>query len=91
MDKKIGLVLGSFCPLHNGHLSLIDFGLSNCDFLYVLLCSHDKEDFPGDIRYEWLREEYEYTSNIKIIHKDTSHLENTSVSNVDISRTWSVI
>lgn len=90
MEKKIGLVLGSFCPLHNGHISLIDFGLHNCDFLYVLLCSHDKEDIPGELRLSWLEREYKGEPNIKIIHKDTSHMENTSVSNVDISRNWSV-
>jgi HTH-type transcriptional repressor of NAD biosynthesis genes len=90
MEKRIGLVLGSFAPPHNGHLSLINFGLSNCDFLYVLLCSHDKEDIPGELRLSWLQEEFKNVNNIKIIHKDTSHMENTSVSNVDISRVWSV-
>lgn len=90
MKNKIGLVLGSFAPLHNGHLSLINFGLSNCDTLYVLLCSHDKEDIPGEVRYNWLKEEFKGIDKIKIIHKDTSHMENTSVSNVDISRVWSV-
>jgi len=92
MEKefKTGLVLGSFCPLHNGHLSLINFGLHNCDFLYIFLCSHDKEDIPGEVRYNWLLEEFKGVDKIKIIHKDTSHLENTSVSSVDVSKVWSV-
>ena len=90
MEKRIGLVLGSFAPPHNGHIGLINFGLSNCDFLYLLLCSHDKEDIPGELRLGWLQEEFKNVNNIKIIHKDTSHMENTSVSNVDISRVWSV-
>ena len=92
MEKefKTGLVLGSFAPLHNGHISLINYGLSNCDLLYVLLCSHDKEYIPGEIRYKWLQEEFKGIDKIKIIHKDTSHMENTSVSDVNISRVWSV-
>lgn len=90
MKNKIGLVLGSFAPLHNGHLSLINYGLLNCDLLYIFLCSHDKEDIPGDIRYKWLQEEFKGIDNIKIIHKDTSHMENTSVSDVNISKVWSV-
>lgn len=89
MEKRIGLVLGSFCPLHNGHLGLINFGLSNSDFLYVFLCSHDKEDIPGEVRYNWLKEEFKDVPNIKIVHKDTSHMENTSVSDVNISQRWS--
>ena len=87
---KTGLVLGSFAPLHNGHIALINYGLSNCDLLYVFLCSHDKEDIPGEVRYNWILEEFKGVNKIKIIHKDTSHMENTSVSNVDISRVWSV-
>lgn len=89
MEKRIGLVIGSFAPLHLGHISLINFGLSNSDFLYVFLCSHDKEDIPGDLRFKWLESEYKGVDNIKIIHKDTSHMENTSVSDVNISKAWS--
>lgn len=89
MEKRIGLILGSFAPLHNGHLGLINFGLLNSDFLYVFLCSHDKEDIPGEVRYNWLKEEFKDVPNIKIVHKDTSHMENTSVSDVNISQRWS--
>ena len=89
MEKRIGLVIGSFAPLHNGHCSLINFGLKNCDFLYVFLCSHNKEDIPGEVRLKWLEREYKGEPNIKIIHKDTSHMENTSVSDVNISKAWS--
>lgn len=89
MEKRIGLVIGSFAPLHLGHISLINFGLSNSDFLYVFLCSHDKEDIPGDLRFKWLESEYKGVDNIKIVHKDTSHMENTSVSDVNISKAWS--
>lgn len=89
MEKRVGLVIGSFAPLHNGHCSLIDFGLKNCDFLYVFLCSHNKETIPGEVRLGWLEREYKGIPNIKIIHKDTSHMENTSVSDVNISKAWS--
>ena len=90
MEKRIGLILGSFAPLHNGHVSLINFGVNNCDLLYVLLCSHDKEEISGEVRYKWLTEEFKSIDKIKIIHKDTSHMINTSVSNIDVSRDWSV-
>jgi len=39
-----GLVVGKFCPLHRGHMYLVDTALSACDELLVI--SYTKPDFP---------------------------------------------
>jgi HTH-type transcriptional repressor of NAD biosynthesis genes len=36
-------VFGKFYPFHKGHEAMINFALSKCDFLSVLVCSSDKE------------------------------------------------
>jgi HTH-type transcriptional repressor of NAD biosynthesis genes len=40
-----GLVVGKFCPLHRGHMALIDAALAACDA--VLVMSYTKPGFPG--------------------------------------------
>lgn len=49
-----GLILGKFMPLHKGHEYLIDYGLTNCDTLHVVICSLSNEPIDGDLRYEWI-------------------------------------
>ena len=57
MVKKYvtGLVVGKFCPLHNGHLSVIKRAFELCD--RVIILSYTSERFPvcgGFRRKEWL-------------------------------------
>jgi HTH-type transcriptional repressor of NAD biosynthesis genes len=70
MEKrfKTGLVLGKFCPTTEGHRYLIDTAASQCDTLYVMMCSLVSEPIPGYLRFEWLRKIYLNVPNIKIIH-----------------------
>lgn len=49
-----GLVIGKFMPLHMGHLALINFALTHCDTLTVLLCHHLSEPIPAAVRESWL-------------------------------------
>lgn len=71
----VGLTLGKFMPLHNGHLALIDFALRQVDMLYVLVVSKVGDDIAGDVRVDWLRTVY--TSQPKIVvqlfHHDLPH------------------
>jgi len=50
-----GLVVGKFCPLHRGHMLVIDTALAACDEVFVI--SYTKPEFPGcgpDKRADWL-------------------------------------
>lgn len=66
MVKKFvtGLVIGKFCPLHNGHLKVIRTAMEQCENLVIL--SYTSGNFPGcsaEKREEWLQhtvEEYKY-------------------------------
>lgn len=50
-----GLVVGKFCPLHRGHMRLIDSALDACDEVVVI--SYTKPEFDGcgsDARRAWI-------------------------------------
>ena len=54
-----GLVVGKFCPLHRGHMLLIEAALDACD--EVLIVSYTKpefEDCAPPLRERWLAELY---------------------------------
>lgn len=42
MDRKIGLILGRFAPLHIGHEYLINYALNRCDLLLIFVGSANK-------------------------------------------------
>lgn len=70
MEKKyeVGLVLGKFYPTHLGHLHLIDTAAEQCNIVYVMMCSLEREIIPGSIRFAWLWHHYKTNTNIHIIH-----------------------
>jgi len=54
-----GLVVGKFCPLHRGHMALIDAALAACDTVLVL--AYAKPGFPGygpALRDAWIAQLY---------------------------------
>lgn len=55
---KVGMVLGKFYPFHNGHAYLIDSALSQCDFVYVYMCSLPTDYYHGMDRCAWIFEHY---------------------------------
>ena len=42
------LIFGKFLPFHKGHQAMIEFALTQCDVLYVLVCKSDKEQISGE-------------------------------------------
>jgi len=83
----LGLVIGKFMPLTKGHISLINFALKNCDELIVAVCTQTGEVIDGDIRYQWVKKEFENNKKIRIEWLVTD-LPNSSVSNRGISKVW---
>jgi HTH-type transcriptional repressor of NAD biosynthesis genes len=45
---------GKFLPFHKGHEAMINFALTECDFLSVLVCCSDKENINGEVRKKWI-------------------------------------
>jgi NadR type nicotinamide-nucleotide adenylyltransferase len=50
-----GLVLGKFLPPHRGHHELVDFALSRCARVTVLVLGAAAEPIPLPLRRDWMR------------------------------------
>jgi len=88
-----GFVFGKFSPFHKGHESLINFAITQCDYLSIIICVSNKETLPGDIRKRWIQESFKNFNNIDIIvfNYDEDILTNTSVSSKKVSEKWSIV
>lgn len=85
-------VFGKFLPFHKGHEAMINFALTKCDFLTILICCSDKETIPATIRQKWIEKTFETERkiDIKIFNYLESALPNTSESSQEVSKIWSV-
>jgi HTH-type transcriptional repressor of NAD biosynthesis genes len=83
MEKefKRGLVLGKFFIPHKGHLYLIDTAISQCEKVYVMVCSLQREHVPGHLRYKWLKKIYKNNKNVKIIHCEDEYPQTPEEAN----------
>ena len=90
---ETGFAFGKYCPLHNGHVNLINFGRSLCDSFYVLVCGSNQEAIATRTRADWVREELGSNSGVIVVEYsyDESLLPNTSESDRDVSQIWSDI
>ncbi len=72
---------------------MIEFALSKCDILTVLVCSSDEEHISGDTRKRWIDDCFSMQNNIevKVFEYKESELPNTSESSREVSKTWSDI
>jgi HTH-type transcriptional repressor of NAD biosynthesis genes len=88
-----GLVLGKFMPVHTGHMALIEFALTHCDELFILLCHHQNEPIAGNLRYDWLKEIYSQNPKVHIKQFEYSpfELSDSSMSSISHSRQWSEV
>jgi HTH-type transcriptional repressor of NAD biosynthesis genes len=86
-------VFGKFLPFHKGHEAMINFALSKCDFLSVLVCCSDKESIPDTYRKAWIENAFEKRKNIeiRIFNYLESELPNTSESSESVSKIWANI
>lgn len=86
-------VFGKFLPFHKGHEAMINFALSKCEFLTVLVCCSDKESIPDTFRKVWIEKVFEKEKNIEIktFNYLESELPNTSESSESVSKIWADI
>ena len=55
---NVGFVLGKFCPLHKGHMLLIQRALEACDTVYIVVDNIMDDVIPVQRRIEWVRRQY---------------------------------
>jgi NadR type nicotinamide-nucleotide adenylyltransferase len=55
---KIGFVLGKFCPLHQGHMLLIQQAMDACDIVYIVVDNIMDDVIPVARRMQWVRQQY---------------------------------
>lgn len=86
-------VFGKFLPFHKGHEAMINFALSKCEFLTVLVCCSDKESIHDTSRKAWIEKAFEKEKNIEIrtLNYLESELPNTSESSESVSKIWADI
>ena len=86
-------VFGKFFPFHKGHEAMINFALTKCDLLTVLVCCSDKENISDTVRGSWI--EITFKNEKKIEVKSFNYLEselpNTSKTSQEVSEIWSKI
>ena len=58
---KTGFVLGKFCPLHKGHMFLIDTALSHVEQLYIVVDNIMDDVIAVNKRIQWVKKEYPET------------------------------
>jgi HTH-type transcriptional regulator, transcriptional repressor of NAD biosynthesis genes len=62
---KRGLVIGKFLPIHNGHISLINFAASKCDEVIVSMSYTANDIIDPSLRFSWIKEIFNNNSIIK--------------------------
>lgn len=88
-----GFVFGKFYPLHKGHLALIEFALTQCRYLHIVVCGSDKEFISSSCRASWIKESLVDNKNINVVEYEycERELPNTSVTSRDVSAIWSKV
>jgi len=86
-------VFGKFLPFHKGHEAMINFALSKCDFLTVLICCSDKENIPDTDRSSWIQKTFENEKKVEVrtFNYLESELPNTSETSESVSKIWADI
>lgn len=86
-------VFGKFLPFHKGHEAMINFALTKCDFLTVLVCCSDKENISDTIRAGWIEETFMNYKNVEIrtFNYSENEFTNTSETSKEISAIWADI
>lgn len=86
-------VFGKFLPFHKGHEAMINFAMTKCDFLTVLVCCSDKENIPDNVRSLWIQKSFENEKKVEV--RTFSYLEselpNTSEASESVSIIWAEI
>ena len=85
-----GFVFGKFLPFHKGHEALINFALTKCNSLTVIVCASNMEKIPCEIRKNWIEETFAWEKRLKVIcfNFKEEDLPNSSVASMHASKLW---
>lgn len=85
-----GFTFGKYYPFHKGHEALINYALSKCEEVIVLVCASQSETIPGALRAEWIRRSFPDLNRLKIevYNYSETDLPNTSESSEEVSKVW---
>ena len=61
---KNSLVLGKMYPLTKGHQYLIDYAIENSENTHVIITHNSKQNIPGEVRYNAIKELYKDNKNV---------------------------
>jgi HTH-type transcriptional repressor of NAD biosynthesis genes len=84
-----GLIIGSFQPLHLGHLYLIRKSKDLCDHLTILVCCLPNDVIDGNLRFDWMCKSVKNISDnitVDICYED---LPDSEESSEYVSEIWS--
>ena len=65
-DDVVGALEMNLNPMTNGHKKLIDYALTQVDYLYIFVVSEMDIDIPFEVRIDMIKSEYGNYKNIKI-------------------------
>lgn len=55
---EYGLIIGKFCPLHQGHALLINQAAAQVEQLWIVVCGSSKHPFSLTDRQNWLEQSF---------------------------------
>ena len=58
LERRVGVTLGKFAPLHKGHQLLLDAAQRETDELHVIIYDTDRDVPPLPVRARWIRDLY---------------------------------
>lgn len=92
MKPTRALVLGKFYPFHKGHMALIDFALTQADYVVVMVCAKPGEAIDPITRLNWVQETYLNNPNvIPILNYDPDLTDNSgNPSSHAVSIEWAI-
>lgn len=92
--KKVGMVLGAFCPLHKGHLDLIMRAKKENDLCYIIVCGYDNdrggELLPLHKRYRYIKQSFINDDLVKVIYINDTELGIDESMSEENWETWCV-
>lgn len=62
------MVMGNFCPFHNGHKYLIDTSIENSEKVYVFVCHRKDDPISGNERFLSIKNTYRDNENIIVFN-----------------------
>lgn len=81
-----GFIIMKAMPFHQGHMALIEYAKSNCDYLTILIAGEEGEPIPIKHRLNWVTSAYLHDPQIEVFGGNITTPPDLSYD--DLSRWW---